>query len=364
MESKLLIPKKIKDINGIKNVRDLEKHIILWASISMFQMINKGPSQISRNYLMEKFGNKYKRLIKNLEDNQLIFVNNKYSVENKICKKYEINTHISEYEIYDIKTNFIRQEFFMKFSNGVSYNKWLWTSLKSTSFNSDIQSHIEKFNFISEHSKWCTSFNIENIKSNALFLKRDNNNGRVYSNICFLKREFRKHLLIDKEETVEIDVVNSQPTLLASFFNKIEETAEYSLFLETVKNGCFYETIAKLVKNSCDLDRKQIKEQVYKCILFNVCEKSEWWKSFNSLFPTLAECISKLSGSELAIKLQTIESKIMIDSVCSNLEKLNIKCLTVHDSVIVKKKDESQVVSIIKECFFKELSFYPSISAK
>ena len=77
-------------------------------------------------------------------------------------------------------------------------------------------------------------------------------------------------------------------------------------------------------------------------------------QTFVSLHPK----ISKFLHSGVGLTLQNIDSKIM-DDILTNLRKLGIPALPVHDSVIVEKGFEEELKHQMVSCYKKVMGFEP-----
>jgi hypothetical protein len=87
-------------------------------------------------------------------------------------------------------------------------------------------------------------------------------------------------------------------------------------------------------------------------------------KFFKSEFPSVYAFLISHKGKEgkskLAIELQSYEAVLIIDTIGSQLMKQKIKFLTIHDSIVVKTKEQAEIV---KKLIYKETqhSITPSL---
>jgi hypothetical protein len=64
----------------------------------------------------------------------------------------------------------------------------------------------------------------------------------------------------------------------------------------------------------------------------------------------------------LSIYLQKLESYLFIDCIAKELINEGIIPYTIHDSVIVKKKDEAKTIEIMNRGFISQIGFVPTFS--
>lgn len=204
-------------------------------------------------------------------------------------------------------------------------------------------------------------YSVECIRDNHIFYHFDDY-GRLHTNFTILKSFIRKNcLLIDDEETVEIDIKNSQPLFLSKLIEEndifIVNEDELNLFKKLTVNGNFYQY---LIDNSPEkVNKKQIKEVVYK-VLFGKNYKNKSDELFKSLFPTIYSFIKsykKEMGSykHLSYSLQRAESNLIFNKIIKKIIRIypEIKVVTVHDSIICSKKYKD-VVEIIFNTMINE----------
>lgn len=205
-------------------------------------------------------------------------------------------------------------------------------------------------------------YSVECINGKHIFYHFDNY-GRMHTNFTILKSFIRKNcLLIDNEETFEIDIKNSQPLFLAKLIEisstKWVKKEEFELFKYLTLNGKYYEYLQNAFSIS---EKKEVKELTYK-VLFgrnNVNSKSD--KLFSSIFPTIHNFI-KLYKKEngdyriLAYDLQKAESNLIFNKIINSIMNSHpeIKVITVHDSIIVAKKNRQTVQAIFHTKLFEE----------
>jgi hypothetical protein len=184
----------------------------------------------------------------------------------------------------------------------------------------------------------------------------------MHTNFTILKSFIRKNcLLINGEETSEIDIKNSQPLFLCKLIESdgliIVNTDEFELFKFLTYNGKFYQY---LMDNSKYRDRKNVKEMIYK-VFFGKNFKSKGDDLFKSLFPTIHEFI-KIYKKEhgdyriLAHDLQNLESNLIFNKIVKEIMYIypEVNLITIHDSIICNTKYRDVVEKIFHKNLEKE----------
>jgi hypothetical protein len=186
--------------------------------------------------------------------------------------------------------------------------------------------------------------------------------GRLHTNFTILKSFIRKNcLLIDKEETYEKDLSNSQPLFLCKMLNNspIVDAMEYQLFKYLSLNGRLYEYI--MDKTGITV-KKDAKELIYK-VLFGKNFNSKADISFISLFPTIHAFIKdykKINNNYkvLSHHLQKEESELIFNKIIKSLMYIypEIRIISIHDSIICQKKYRDIVNNIFDKKVKEEFS--------
>ena len=131
-------------------------------------------------------------------------------------------------------------------------------------------------------------YSVECINDKHIFYHFDNY-GRMHTNFTILKSFIRKNcLLINGEQTYEIDIKNSQPLFLTKI---IEDSGtrwvkedEFELFKYLTMNGIYYQYVMDFLKTT---DKVAVKEMTYKVLFGKNAVNSKADKIFIKLFPTI-----------------------------------------------------------------------------
>lgn len=178
--------------------------------------------------------------------------------------------------------------------------------------------------------------------------------GRMHTNYTILKSFIRKNcLLIDGEETCEIDIQNSQPLFLTKLIDpNMVDQREFELFRELTTTGTYYQYV---MNHLGETDKKKVKEMTYKVLFGRNIGTSKVDKQFKKLFPTIHQFIrtyKKENGDYriLAYDLQKAESNLIFNTVIKKVMQFypEIKLITIHDSIVIPRKYREEVNQIFE----------------
>ena len=178
--------------------------------------------------------------------------------------------------------------------------------------------------------------------------------GRMHTNYTILKSFIRKNcLLIDGEETCEIDIQNSQPLFLTKLIDtNMVDQREFELFRHLTTTGTYYQYVMSQLGET---DKKKVKEMTYKVLFGRNIGSSKVDKQFKKLFPTIHQFIKtykKENGDYrvLAYDLQKAESNLIFNTIIKKVMKFypEIKLITIHDSIVIPRKYREEVNQIFE----------------
>lgn len=208
-------------------------------------------------------------------------------------------------------------------------------------------------------------YSVDSINNKHIFYHFDNF-GRMHTNFTILRSFIRKNcLLIDGEETCEIDISNSQPLFLTKLIhdsqtNWVKED-EFLIFKELTKNGTYYQYLMDTLNIK---DRKEVKTLTYKVLFGKNAGRSKADKLFKSVFPTIHKFIILYKKEHndykiLSHHLQKMESNLIfnkiIRKIISNYPKVRI--ITVHDSIVIPRIYKESVNAIFQTELLSEFDF-------
>lgn len=329
--------------------------------------------------LKEKYGYLYNYYIDFLLENRVIILISNHQ-KGKRSRVYALSEHILRgciirYNNYDkilLKKykNKLQQLVEEKVENGLIDND-IKVKLVSDLFRVNIDFARSIFYLDSLKSGDIDIYNrnkysVECIDDKHIFYHFDNY-GRMHTNFTILKSFIRKNcLLIDGEETCEIDIKNSQPLFLSKLIldtgTKWVNKQEFELFRNLTLNGNYYDYIMNMHNIK---DRNLVKEYTYKVLFGRNSANSKADKIFCSLFPTIHHFI-KLYKKEngdyriLAYELQKSESNLIFNKIIRKIITLypELCIISVHDSIIVKKSYRDLISAIFQTKLFEEFKLF------
>lgn len=305
-------------------------------------LLQNGTIVMVQNYKAGKRARVYK-----LNESIINGTISRYRNTDKILLKKWKNA-VSSIDTEDITTNQILPEIKQKlvddlFHVQIDYEKSIFF----------LDSTMQEFDIYNKNK-----YSIDAIKDQHIFYHFDSY-GRMHTNFTILKSFIRKNcLLINGEETYELDIKNSQPLFLTKLM--LEEglvdidLSEFELFKYLTTQGKFYQYF---MDNSDIKEKSKIKELTYK-VLFGKNYRSKAEMSFKRLFPTIHNFIKiyKTKNKDyktLSHQLQRAESNLVFNKIIKEIMYLypEVKLVTVHDSIIFQQKYKS----IVEEVFNNQL---------
>ena len=231
----------------------------------------------------------------------------------------------------------------------------------------DLEKALEYFktNEIPEEKKLKVQNSLEKFKNKDHITHRTNQR-RVFNTFTNLTSKLREFV---KDDLVYIDCVNSQPFLLVHYAKEKDNVKVEKELLDAVSNGKFYELF--------EGNREDIKISVFQTFYNNkgIEDNNKIFVQLKEKYPIFAKYLYKLSHDKsvsLAEFLQRIESNIWIDRVSKYLMLDDVKHFTIHDSVVVHRKDLQHAYNVVCDAFgntqpsyhIKELKTGENVSVK
>jgi hypothetical protein len=330
---------------------------------------------LSSLILKEKYGDKYNYYMDYLAEKGIIQLVKKHQ-KGKNARIYKLNDKIIGGEIKRFKNQdnvlLKKYKFAISLVDNDDYGKGILPEVKKKIVNDLFSVNIDytkSIFFLDSTNQDIDIYNknkysVECIKDNHIFYHFDDF-GRFHTNFTILKSFIRKNcLLIDGEETFEIDIRNSQPLFLCKLINDndtfIVDKSEFELFKTLTDNGNFYQY---MMDNSGIKDKKQIKEVVYK-VLFGRNLRNKHDILFKRVFPTIHEFIKSYKREmgdyrKLSYHLQRAESNLIFNKIIKKIMELypEIKVVTVHDSIICARKYRDIVEIVFNKMLKEEFDF-------
>ena len=183
--------------------------------------------------------------------------------------------------------------------------------------------------------------------------------GRTYGAVHQgLPSKYRKHILINNNPTIELDYSSLHIRMLYHLEN-VDYTRDPYKGLQGNRDRF---KAAQLVLINAESREEAIKG-IRKALLkkgFKTELKNEDINKLIDCFVALHPKIKIYMCSDIGLELQNIDSRIM-DNILTNLTKMGIPALPVHDSVIVEKGYEEELKYQMVNCYKKEMNGFEPI---
>ncbi|MBO0593130.1 hypothetical protein I2486_17140 [Cellulophaga sp. E16_2] len=208
---------------------------------------------------------------------------------------------------------------------------------------------------------------IDNGKNNkTLKFSKNKANNRIDTNLTFLASELRQ-FIVGYEEMAHFDLKNSQPVMFTILLKEHYKNANTALKLEIddyykhTTEGKWYERLQKLYCNSREESKDLWMRMAYSENKHFRKEKNVF-KNFYPEINAILESYKVKNHGDFSNKLTQIESSVFIDGICRELVNQGIIPYTIHDSVIVPKKDKDKTLEIMGKVLKQHLGVIPVIS--
>jgi hypothetical protein len=373
------LPEKMKFIAKSKKIQFKNKNLkpsylidLIHNLILKYYFKKENSFNLNATILKEKYGHLYNYYIQYLIDNNIIQLQKNY-LKGQNSRIYSICEDILTGEIYRYKNvdkillkKYINRYYQFEIDNTDFIPKEIKDKIINDLYSVKIQ--YDKSIYFLEHIKNDdisvynrNRYSVESINDKHIFYHFDHY-GRVHSNFTILKTFIRKNcLLIDGEETCEVDLPNSQPLFLSKLIKDSDSRwvnrEELNLFSVLVRNGNYYQYLIDNLKLS---GKGEAKELTYKVLFGKNLKNSKWDVKFQKLFPTIHHFI-KLYKKEykdykvLAWTLQRMESNLIFSEIIKTIMIVDpsIKVITVHDSIIVQQRYKDFLTSVFNSKIYE-----------
>ena len=253
----------------------------------------------------------------------------------KIARKVYVNICHAEFDLSNVNLDALSDSMWTRYS---SIKK---SGLKREEYDEYLQLTLER---IVEYSSMNKTERVEHVSE-------DKFGNRLHSIFTSIPRELRQHIKLWGEDTTEIDLKQSQPTILATI---LEETIGENSFTNFIKSG---NDVYSLLHENRNVGKK---------IMYNVLFGERTPKQIKKLFPDVWETINSLKWTKqplnpspkpyanLAYILQQRESKIF-RILWDKLLKYRIAFVPIHDSIIIQNKHLTNAISIMNDTLSKHI---------
>jgi hypothetical protein len=213
----------------------------------------------------------------------------------------------------------------------------------------------------------CNCFAVCRILNGDFYGKRNLTNFRLDTNLtCLNKIFFDRHCIrLEDERLIEIDLKNSQPSLLAFLlknptnikkFKKLKNITIPAVVMESdaikfitlAEDGLLYDYMSNEIGETRERTKKVFLKIMFSKPGWNDVTKTK----IKKIFPTIIQWMDdfkKAAGDHriLAIVLQRIESEIFIDRIYRQLRKKRFIIYTKHDCILCRESDSVAVRDIV-----------------
>ncbi len=374
-----------------------------------------------RKFLGERY---CKDILKQLESSGIIKINSKYSA-NKFCMSYKLTEKYGSSGVKSVDFTGDKAIRYIYKLNDFD-EKRLAEQLKNPAvaqlFKNVYKIDIDKQGALTYAAKsynkgeinieqYISAFvSIENIsnKDENYFFTVDEKTGRVYHSIANCPRYLRQFLSYEGEQLFQIDIANSQPmlfySLILDFLENRKSINEHILsnntndtylsttlspYVETISDnelpadvirykektstGLFYEDL--MIEFGIPINtesRIAFKTNFFGTIFFSKVHGSWEYpesKKFKVVYPTVIDAViwhKRFSHADLALKLQKVESDIVIKGVCgriveeNNADSVPFFC-TVHDCIVCLNKDVDYIKGLLEGELKAVMGFVPMV---
>lgn len=371
------LPEKLLKISELKNITFNSEKIktsyiidIVHNLLLKYYFRKENSFNLSSIILKERYGYLYNYYINYLKQENILHLK-KNHLKGSNARIYSLNEDIFFGKIYRYKNHdkvllkkYVSKHLKYEIDNNTIIDSNIKKKLISDLYSVDIQYDRSIFYLDSLKNEDTdiyqrNKYSVDAISDNHIFYHFDSY-GRMHTNFTILKSFIRKNcLLIDGEDTCEIDIKNSQPLFLSKLIKQSQtrwvKSDEFNLFCILVENGNYYQY---LIDNLNLKDKLEAKELTYKVFFGQNRANSIPDKMFHKLFPTIHNFI-RLYKKEyknykvLAYDLQRAESELIFNKIIRKIMNLypEVKLITVHDSIIIQKKWKDEIQNL----FFSEI---------
>jgi len=205
---------------------------------------------------------------------------------------------------------------------------------------------------LSIHRHFLEMKKMKDIEDIEYFIATTDFGYRVYHPVLSYVKEAREHIKIKDEETISLDIKQSQVTFLAV---KLEKEFGDTTLKDMIMDGRdLYSEIAERK----GITRKKAKKLLYfnlfgeikniEKIIKEILGKETIRNIIELKYKREKRNLTSKEYNNLAFKLQEIESKAIIRQLIIQLNEKKIKAIPFHDEIRVKKSDKEDALKIFQ----------------
>lgn len=255
---------------------------------------------------------------------------------------------------------------------GSKTRETLLRALGRLSFSPEAHRISQMRTYETPHEQAAWLMPLVDIEQGRHWLRHDAKTGRVFHSVAQCPSELRRHLLVDGERTIEVDMANAQPFFLLSLYDESEP--ERAKFASVVSQGLFYETVFEAMPKNArrrwggelkawaedgSTHRSRFKTHSIIHILYSTMDDGKGpravFEAFRKVFPVLAEIVfwrrtCRASSSAFACEMQRREADLVIGRVIPGILAELPGCVpvSIHDGILCQEKFAAQVAEIFE----------------
>lgn len=298
---------------------------------------------------------------------------------------------------YDFLNRWFNNDLQLDFEGALNRLEWLKIEdILSGEFNA-----IQRYN--------ANYANLVMLKERQFYFHVDYTAGRLHTNLTALKKELRPYISYAGEVLVSVDVVSSQPFLIANvllnpyFYERSNRdnlcyhdtwgsikkeidivevrkhimnlSSDAELFRQDVQDD-FYTAFMNRVRQGgegIDLTRDDMKKAVF-LVLYSdnkfIHQEGAYFKRiFKDIYPTvyaLLAAYKKWSSRSLPVIIQHIESKVILSGVAKHISKRKkqVPLYTIHDSIVLPATEIELCKDVFGEQYTSLLGAVPNLKTE
>jgi hypothetical protein len=215
---------------------------------------------------------------------------------------------------------------------------------------------------IPEGLPWMDELALQAVNDGCIAFNPEDEFGRRYhSNLTNLRSDLRKHLRVDGQPLVQIDISNSQPLFQAVVAER--RGVVCPAYKQVCEEGQLYEFLG----DKTGLTRKRTKQQMMSSVFFGKNDsRSRTKRAFRKCFPEVAALLEDIKANDhaaLARLLQRAESDFIVRTVCDRLRRQHpgMFVATIHDSIVTNSRENAATILETMREKFVELNMAPKL---
>ena len=368
-------------------------HLIWYMPVINKDNWKNGYTYLKGQYLQNALGNKYKKHIDYLIESGIIERTKGYvsGVTSYGYRMANVNHELVHHRLVTIENKTQIKRIYKIIENHYSISKsvknnyshlyrWFNDSLTVITDNIEDSPHRYKLDYIND---------------SRYRMVIDKFGKRLHTNLTNLPKPLRQCLRYDGQELIELDVKCSQfyfaIKLILDYLKK-EDREVYKIltqlnssedrlnylckcssypditnYINLVTSGKLYDFMVEQfqVEFNYQYSRDDMKDLMFNYLFGRVSSKSKTKSLFKSLFPSVYKVFNYYKIDDFKIlskKLQQLESKLILRTICKDNRIADIPLFTIHDAILTTSNNINTVNNLMNEILTNTILFNPTIS--